>query len=130
MMNSILPFIIAGITSGAVYGLNAAGLSLTYRTSGVFNFALGAFGTLSSAVFYWLHVEHHMPWPLAALISIVVLGTVLGLGLERIGRVIVEAEVTYQVAATIGLVISIEAVFTSGTAPRRCPIPPSCRQAR
>jgi ABC-type branched-subunit amino acid transport system ATPase component/branched-subunit amino acid ABC-type transport system permease component len=111
-MNTILPFLIAGITSGAIYGLNAAGLSLTYRTSGVFNFALGAFGTLSSAVFYWLHVEHNMPWPLAALISIVVLGTGLGLILERIGRVIIEAEVAYQVAATIGLVISIEAIFT------------------
>ena len=38
-MSEILPFVVAGIAAGAIYGLVATGLVLTYRTSGIFNFA-------------------------------------------------------------------------------------------
>ena len=38
----MLPFIIAGLTTGSVYALAGVGLVLTYKTSGVFNFAHGA----------------------------------------------------------------------------------------
>ena len=38
----MLPFIIGGLTTGSVYGLAAVGLVLTYKTSGVLNFAHGA----------------------------------------------------------------------------------------
>jgi len=34
-----------------------------------FNFALGAFGTLSSTVFYWLHVTHGINWPLSLVLQ-------------------------------------------------------------
>ena len=46
-MTEFLPFIILGLTSGSVYGLAGVGLVLTYKTSGVFNFAFGAVGTLA-----------------------------------------------------------------------------------
>lgn len=51
----LLPFIIVGVVSGAVYGLAAVGLVLSYRTSGIFNFAHGALATLSAYLFYDLH---------------------------------------------------------------------------
>ena len=41
-MSDFLPFIVIGITTGAVYGLAGVGLVLTYKTSGIFNFAYGA----------------------------------------------------------------------------------------
>ena len=41
-MKEWLPFIVAGITNGSIYGLAAVGLVLTYKTSGIFNFAHGA----------------------------------------------------------------------------------------
>ena len=37
-MDGILPFIIGGVATGAIYGLAGTGLVLTYKTSGVFNF--------------------------------------------------------------------------------------------
>jgi branched-subunit amino acid ABC-type transport system permease component len=43
----VMPFVIAGLVSGAVYGLAAVGLVLTYKTSGLFNFAHGAMATVS-----------------------------------------------------------------------------------
>ena len=38
----MLPFIVIGITTGSVYGLAGTGLVLTYKTSGIFNFAYGS----------------------------------------------------------------------------------------
>ena len=43
-MADFLPFIVIGVTTGAVYGLAGVGLVLTYKTSGIFNFAYGAIG--------------------------------------------------------------------------------------
>lgn len=49
-MNEYLPFNIAGLTTGAVYGLAGVGLVLTYKTSGIFNFAHGALRELRLAI--------------------------------------------------------------------------------
>lgn len=122
-MANYFPYIIAGITIGAVYGLNATGLVLTYRTSGIFNFALGALGTLSSTVFYWLHVTHGVAWPISLVLSVLVLGTALGFGLERIARGLARAETAYQAAATIGVVVSIEAVVSIWYGQNALPFP-------
>ena len=58
----MLPFIILGLTSGAVYSLAGLGLVLTYKTSGVFNFALGALATVGAYVFYVLFVLNNWGW--------------------------------------------------------------------
>ena len=44
-MKEFLPFIISGIATGAIYGIAGTGLVLTYKTSGIFNFAQGAVAT-------------------------------------------------------------------------------------
>src|SRR6202035_3723230 len=84
----LLPFIIAGLTTGSVYALAGVGLVLTYKTSGVFNFAHGALATVSAYLFYTLHVEHGMPWPIAGVVCVFVAGQVLGLVLEQITRML------------------------------------------
>ena len=86
-MNALLPFIILGITAGSVYGLTGTGLVLTYKTSGIFNFAQGAVATTGAYVFYILHDDVlHLPAVLTALICVFVLGPVLGLGMEAMAR--------------------------------------------
>ena len=75
----MLPFIIAGLTAGAVYGLAGVGLVLTYKTSGVFNFAHGALATVSAYAFYYLHEQHHVAWPIAAAVCLVVIAPVVGI---------------------------------------------------
>ena len=69
-MKDVLPFLIIGLTSGSVYGLAGTGLVLTYKTSGIFNFAHGSVAAMAVFVFYYLHVQHHLPWPLAGAICV------------------------------------------------------------
>ena len=108
-MTEYLPFIVAGLVTGAVYGLAGIGLVLTYKTSGVFNFAHGALATVAAYAFYVLNVEHDFSWQLAAAGSVLVVGPLMGLVLELIARRIATAGLAYQVAATVGLLLLVEA---------------------
>jgi ABC-type branched-subunit amino acid transport system ATPase component/branched-subunit amino acid ABC-type transport system permease component len=100
-----LPFIVIGITTGAVYGLAGVGLVLTYKTSGIFNFAYGAVAALAVFVFYWLHTEHGMPWPYAAALCLFVLSPLEGLVLELVARTLENATATLKVVSTVGILI-------------------------
>ena len=99
----LLPFIIVGVVAGAVYGLAAVGLVLSYRTSGIFNFAHGALATLSAYLFYALHVEGGVAWPITAAVSVILLGPALGIGFERYARVLSRASLMLQVVGTVGV---------------------------
>ena len=123
-MNALLPFVILGITAGSVYGLTGTGLVLTYKTSGIFNFAQGAVATTGAYVFYILHDDVlHLPAVPTALICVFVLGPVLGLGMEAMARRLADASATMKVVATIGLVLVVQGFFsaTFGTLARTFP---------
>jgi ABC-type branched-subunit amino acid transport system ATPase component/branched-subunit amino acid ABC-type transport system permease component len=107
----LLPYIIAGLVTGSVYGLAGIGLVLTYKTSGVFNFAQAAIATISAFMFYSLHVTHGVAWPLAAAVCFVVAGPILGLVFELIARVIASASLATQVACMIGVLLIVQAVI-------------------
>ncbi|WP_280248110.1 ABC transporter permease subunit [Nocardia abscessus] len=111
-MADLLPFVIAGIVSGSVYGLAAVGLVLTYKTSGVFNFAHGAMATVSAYGFYTLHVINGFSWQLAAAICVLGLGPAMGLALELLARVVDQATVELRIAATIGILLLVQAGVT------------------
>jgi ABC-type branched-subunit amino acid transport system ATPase component/branched-subunit amino acid ABC-type transport system permease component len=106
----LLPFIIAGLSVGAVYGLAGVGLVLTYRTSGLFNFAHGAVATVAAYVLYSLMVQGGVSWPLAALITILGMGTILGLLFERLARVIAGRSLALGVTSTVGILLIVEAL--------------------
>jgi branched-subunit amino acid ABC-type transport system permease component len=61
-MSEYLPFLVAGLTTGAVYGLSGIGLVLTYKTSGVFNFAHGALATVAAYAFYDRYCSWSSTW--------------------------------------------------------------------
>ena len=111
-MSTFLPFIVVGITTGAVYGLAATGLVLTYKTAGIFNFAYGSIAALSIFVFYFLHDEHGWPWPLAALICLGVLAPIEGLLMERLARALDRAGVEVRVVATVGISLVVLGIGT------------------
>jgi ABC-type branched-subunit amino acid transport system ATPase component/branched-subunit amino acid ABC-type transport system permease component len=108
----LLPFIIIGIVTGSVYGLAGVGLVLTYKTSGIFNFAQGALATVAAYAFYYLNVDARLAWPFAALISVVILGAILGLGFEIMARRVARGPLAWRIVATIGIVLVVEAVFS------------------
>ncbi len=118
-MTDVLPFIVAGLTVGSVYALAGSGLVLTFKTSGIFNFGHGALATVAVYVFYFVHEEAGLPLVLCLLVSVLVVGIVLGLVMERLARSLATVPVGLQAAATVGLILVAQAGarLTFGAAP-------------
>lgn len=110
-MSDFLPFIVIGLTSGSVYGLAGAGLVVTYKTSGIFNFAHGTIAALVAFAFYDLRQKHHMQWPIAFVLCVLVLSPLLGLLLEQVARRVSGAPVTMRIVATVGLLVALQQVI-------------------
>jgi ABC-type branched-subunit amino acid transport system ATPase component/branched-subunit amino acid ABC-type transport system permease component len=109
-VNEILPFIVIGLTTGSVYGLAAVGLVLTYKTSRIFNFAHGSIATLTAFLFFALVYRANLPWPVAFGIDIVLVGPLIGLGFQVMGRRLSPLSSAAKVLATIGLILFITGV--------------------
>src|SRR5207237_8104992 len=81
-----LQFTVAGLATGCIYALTATGLTVTYITSGIFNFAHGAVGMIAAFAYWELTIEHGWPQPFAVLFVLLVLAPVMGLLLEQLMR--------------------------------------------
>ncbi|HEY6473036.1 MAG TPA: ATP-binding cassette domain-containing protein [Acidimicrobiales bacterium] len=77
--------ILNGAEFGAVNGLLALGLVLTYRASRVINFSYGAMGALAATVAVELNLAHHVNWFVCIGIALLV-GAALGLFVDFIIR--------------------------------------------
>jgi ABC-type branched-subunit amino acid transport system ATPase component/branched-subunit amino acid ABC-type transport system permease component len=106
-VSQIMPFVVIGLVSGSVYGLAAVGLVLTYKTSGIFNFAHGAVAALAVYIFYYLYVDLGLPWGLCAALCIGVLGPLMGLALERLAALLADSSDTQKIASTIGIILLV-----------------------
>ena len=106
----MLPFIIVGLVTGSVYGLAGVGLVLTYKTSGIFNFAYGALATVAAYFFYALYVQHHWPLWLSLVVAVPVLAVVEGVGFEKFVERVSRAKLSVQIAATVGIFLIVEAL--------------------
>ncbi|HZQ79904.1 MAG TPA: ABC transporter permease [Acidimicrobiia bacterium] len=106
-MTEYMPFLVVGLTTGALYGLAALGLALTYRTSGVFNLAHGAIAAAGAYLYYQLYVMSGWPWPLAMAVALVVCGPVMGIVVEGVMRHLVRKQLATIVVGTVGLLLLI-----------------------
>ena len=77
--------ILNGAEFGAVNGLLALGLVLTYRASRVINFSYGAMGALAATVAVELNLAHHVNWFVCIGIALLV-GAALGLFVDFVIR--------------------------------------------
>jgi ABC-type branched-subunit amino acid transport system ATPase component/ABC-type branched-subunit amino acid transport system permease subunit len=77
--------VLQGAEQGAINGLFALGLVLTYRASRVINFSYGAMGTLSASVAAELYLGHHINWYVCIGAGLAT-GAVLGLVVDFIIR--------------------------------------------
>ena len=77
--------VVLGMEQGAVNGLLALGLVLTYRASRVINFSYGAMGALAATVAVELHIGHNVNWFLCIGVALIV-GALLGLFVDFIIR--------------------------------------------
>src|SRR5262249_27350062 len=81
--DSLLFWVIVGVTYGSVYAVSATGLVVTYTTSGIFNFAQGAIGMFMAFVFWQLHVEWGVQTLIAFLLTVLVVAPLFGAVIER-----------------------------------------------
>jgi branched-subunit amino acid ABC-type transport system permease component len=107
-MSTLLPLLVAGISTGSVYAVAGMGLTLTYKTSGIFNFAQGAIAAAAAYLFFVLRVEHGMPWPLAFAITLLVFGVIGGSVLELISRPLADVPIAQRIVASVGLLVAID----------------------
>jgi branched-subunit amino acid ABC-type transport system permease component len=111
-LREYLTLIIGGIADGSVVALAALGLVLTYKASGIFNFAQGAIGAVAAGLFYQLYALDHWPAVPSMLVTLIVAGVGIGLIMERVAYFISAASTTMKVVATVGLMITLTALFT------------------
>ncbi len=110
-VSEFILFVAIGLTAGSVYALAGVGLVLTFKTSGVFNFAQGALTSVAAYSFFVLFVSKGWSWQLAAFTSIVVVGSAMGLLMEPLARRLRRTSLPMQVAGTVGLLLVIQAVL-------------------
>jgi branched-subunit amino acid ABC-type transport system permease component len=118
-MKAYLPFLVIGLTTGAVYAIASLGLVLTYRTSGVFNFAHGAIGMFATYVFYSL--RQHLPTSVAILVSVLVVAPLIGVVIDAVFRRLEGAGAAAAIVASLGLLVGLQglAVVVYGAETRR-----------
>jgi branched-chain amino acid transport system permease protein len=77
-METFLQYTILGLVTGGVFGIAAAGLVVTYTTSGIFNFAHGAIAMLAAFAYWQVRFDWGWPAPLALIAVLGVAAPVLG----------------------------------------------------
>lgn len=109
--------LVIGVIAGAAYGLLALGLVLIYKSSGVFNFAQGEFGTVAVYVLYLLHFD--VPYGVAMLGALAA-AVLMGVLVERlVVRPLFDAPRVTLLVATAGVALlatAIEIWFGEATA--------------
>ena len=111
-MSTLLPFIVVGVATGSVYALAGIGLVVTYKTSGILNFAHGSIATIAAYIFYGLYVKLNIDWPIAAVISIGAVAILGGTLMARLATRLAEVETSLQVVATVGIAVAVQAIGT------------------
>jgi branched-subunit amino acid ABC-type transport system permease component len=125
---------VIGAFVGSIYSLSALGLVLTYRTSGVLNFAQNSMGMLFAFTYFQLAqggkirllvgdytMKWHLPPIVALLLVLLVLAPATGAALDVVlFRQLRKAGGVVQIVATIGLLISglgVASVVWGGASP-------------
>ena len=110
-MNDYLPMLVSGVADGSVVAIAAMGLVLSYKASGIFNFAHGAIGAVAAGVFYQLYHLNGLPAWLALIVTLAAVGLVFGFLMERVAYFVASASATMKVVSTIGIMISLSSLF-------------------
>ncbi|HSY14443.1 MAG TPA: branched-chain amino acid ABC transporter permease/ATP-binding protein [Jatrophihabitantaceae bacterium] len=108
MFTDIAQFAILGLSIGALYGLEALGVVLTYRASGTLNFAQGAVGMVGAIFFYQFWQDMQMPWGLALVLAVAI-GAILGIAIHLlVMRPLRRASPIARLLATLGVLIGLQ----------------------
>jgi len=99
-------FVVSGLAVGSLYALGGVGLVVLYRTTGVLNFAIGAFGA-AGVMTAWQLVQWGWLEPLAWGVALL-LATALSLGYGRwIAPLLARRDAVVKAIATLGFALVV-----------------------
>lgn len=104
-----IQLIIAGLGAGAIYALAALGIIVSYRVSGVVNFAQGAIAMAGAYVSWDLNVHAGMPTAVAFVLALA-FSALLGLLTHLILRFMPNAAPLQKLIATLGVLIILQSI--------------------
>jgi ABC-type branched-subunit amino acid transport system ATPase component/ABC-type branched-subunit amino acid transport system permease subunit len=108
-MHSVIVFAILGASAGAIYALGSLGIVLTFRGSGVINFASGAMGMVGAFVFFLLRDQHSVPSAIAAIAGVAV-AAALGYGTHLLMAPLKAASNLTRIVVTLALMVVLVGV--------------------
>jgi branched-chain amino acid transport system permease protein len=112
-MDKLLALTVVGVVSGAIYSVTAAGLVVTYTTTGIFNFAHGAIGMIAAFAYWQIARDWGWPEPVALALVVLVLAPVLGALIERLlMRPLRGASLDATLTTTLGLLLFLIGLAT------------------
>jgi branched-chain amino acid transport system permease protein len=111
-LSDLLRAVVQGLPAGTVYALLALGLVLTYKTSGVFNLALGAQAYVSAALYFQARTDWGWGIVPALILSVFIVAPAIGFVLERlVFRHLRTASPVAKLVVSIGLLVALPALF-------------------
>src|SRR3954453_1340692 len=99
---------LAGIARGSIAALSGLGLVLTYRATGIFNFAHGAVAMFVAYLLWQTHVGWGWPLAISAIVAVLLAGPAIGVVLERLVFRPLEvrrASTSEKLVATLGVFV-------------------------
>jgi ABC-type branched-subunit amino acid transport system ATPase component/branched-subunit amino acid ABC-type transport system permease component len=110
-VSKFLTLVVSGAVTGAIYSLVAAGLTLSYSATGIFNFSYGAVAFTCAFLYYELNTG--LDWSVGASVitTVFVFAPLLGLLLNAaVFRPLARATESAKIMATVGLLIALPAL--------------------
>lgn len=108
-MTQLWPYVVIGLFTGSVYALAAMGLVLTYKTSGIFNFAYGGVAMFCGFTFWQLRDGWHLNQWISLPILLLVVAPALGILFEYVFRPVSAVSAEIQIVIAIGLLGVLQA---------------------
>jgi branched-chain amino acid transport system permease protein len=124
-LQNIGTMLVVGGSLGGIYAILAAGLVVTYATTGVLNFAHAAIGVFLAFVYWELRVGRGWPTIVALAVVLLVVAPLLGFTLDLLlMRRLRSAPLVVQLVVTVGLMLAFMGITTTiwkPTTPRSAP---------
>ena len=81
-MHEFIIFTIGGLAAAGIYAITASGLTLTYTTTGIFNWAHGAIGMVCAFAYWQMSIGWGWPVLVSMFVCLFVLAPVIGIVIE------------------------------------------------
>ncbi|HWF14637.1 MAG TPA: ABC transporter permease [Acidimicrobiales bacterium] len=119
-MHEFIIFTIGGLATASIYAVTASGLTLTYATTGIFNWSHGAIGMVAAFAYWQMHVGWGWSPLLCFAVCLFILAPVLGIALEagvmrRLDGTSEAAKLVVTLALAFGMIGIVQWIWNPAT---------------